>query len=264
MSKTAGTHWHSAQASSLTALPRPVYFRSYHIPCGTHVEAHRHAWSQFIYARAGVMHIQAEGSRSLIPPLYGVWIPGGMLHEAWTLEDVDLESLFIEPAQLEARRQECNVVLVSDFARAFIHHANSSIAEQYDIEGKEGRMLAVLLDVLQALPNAAFHLPQPAHAAMAAMCQAMQKDPGAPHLQEGWAKQLHMSPRTFSRRFQEETGLAFSAWRQRLRLLNAIMLLKSGRTVTDVALELGYNSPSAFAHAFSAMFGASPRQFLKQ
>ena len=73
-----------------------------------------------------------------------------------------------------------------------------------------------------------------------------------------------MSPRTFTRHFQDETGLTSSQWRQRLRLQQAIMLLESGLSVTQAALELGYNSPSAFTHAFATLFGMTPSQFLKQ
>lgn len=256
--------WRPAQASALTELPRPVYFRAYALAKGTHVEAHSHPWCHFLYARSGVMQVRVRSSRALLPPFHGMWIPAGVAHEAWIVDDVELESLFITPDQLTNPQHGCQVVQMSEFARAFIHHANGVISERYDAQGKEGRMLAVLLDVLEALPATAFSLPCPSEPRLAAMCDAIQQSPSEPHRQQDWARALHMSPRTFARHFQDETGLTFSQWRQRLRLQQAIMLLESGLSVTQAALELGYNSPSAFTHAFATLFGMTPSQFLKQ
>ncbi|WP_417067151.1 AraC family transcriptional regulator [Niveibacterium terrae] len=264
MLRIAQTDWRPAQASALTELPRPIHFRAYELARGTHVEAHTHPWCHFLYARSGVMQIRAGASRSLLPPFHGMWIPAGTAHEAWILEDVALESLFIDPQQLEAPRQGCQVVQIDEFARAFIHHANRVTPEHYDAQGREGRMLAVLLDVLEALPATAFSLPCPSEPRLAAMCDAIQRSPGDAHRQKDWADALHMSPRTFARRFQDETGLTFSQWRQRLRLQQAVVLLESGQGVTQAALELGYNSPSAFTHAFATLFGMTPSQFLQK
>ncbi len=64
--------------------------------------------------------------------------------------------------------------------------------------------------------------------------------------------------RTLTRRYAAETGLAFSAWRQRARLLRALELLAAGQAVTTVALELGYDSLSAFIALFRCVMGVSP------
>ena len=68
---------------------------------------------------------------------------------------------------------------------------------------------------------------------------------------------INTSARTLARRFQSETGLSFGAWRQQARVLEAMGRLGGGEPVTQVALDLGYESVSAF----SAMFRApAPRQ----
>jgi AraC-like DNA-binding protein len=70
-----------------------------------------------------------------------------------------------------------------------------------------------------------------------------------------------MSVRTFSRRFKKETGVAFSEWKKRVRLLESVVMLKNKRSVTQVALDLGYSSPAAFTFAFRAMFGVPPTRY---
>ena len=44
--------------------------------------------------------------------------------------------------------------------------------------------------------------------------------------------------------------MSFRTWRQQLRLQKALELLAEGRPVTSVAIDLGYESPSAFIAMF--------------
>ena len=64
-----------------------------------------------------------------------------------------------------------------------------------------------------------------------------------------------------ARLFQSETGLSFGAWRQQARLLEAMGRLGSGAPVTQVALDLGYDSVSAFSAMFRRAAGASPSAY---
>ena len=72
------------------------------------------------------------------------------------------------------------------------------------------------------------------------------------------ASQTGASVRTIQRLFLDETGLSFSAWRQRLRLLHGATLLGGGMSVTNAALDAGYSGTSAFVAAFRKHFGFTP------
>ncbi|XEH50414.1 helix-turn-helix domain-containing protein [Edwardsiella tarda] len=73
-----------------------------------------------------------------------------------------------------------------------------------------------------------------------------------------------LSRRTLSRRFVQETGMHFTAWRQRLRLLHASPLLAQGDPVTTVAIQLGYANISVFITRFRQQFGLTPGQYRQQ
>ena len=75
------------------------------------------------------------------------------------------------------------------------------------------------------------------------------------------ARRVATSARTLERIFQEETGMTFGRWRQQLRLLQAMRLLAAGRPVTAVALEVGYDSPSAFIAMFKRTLGTTPHRY---
>lgn len=55
--------------------------------------------------------------------------------------------------------------------------------------------------------------------------------------------------------------MGFKEWRQKVRLLEAINLLEKGLSVTQVALEVGYQSPSAFTYAFKQVFDTNPASY---
>jgi len=53
--------------------------------------------------------------------------------------------------------------------------------------------------------------------------------------------------------------MSMRTWRRRLRLFKAIELLAGDMSVTQIALELGYGSTSAFTYAFRTEMGRSPQ-----
>jgi AraC-like DNA-binding protein len=72
-------------------------------------------------------------------------------------------------------------------------------------------------------------------------------------------RQCHVSESTVLRAFRRELGVSPLAYLRRRRLEESMQLLESGRYgVTEVAVRVGYDNPSAFAAAFRGQFGLSP------
>ncbi len=70
------------------------------------------------------------------------------------------------------------------------------------------------------------------------------------------------SPHHFHRVFTGMVGESLAAYVRRLRLERAAMFLaRTGRPVTDIALDSGYDSHEAFTRAFRGHFGASPSAY---
>src|SRR5258708_24032325 len=74
------------------------------------------------------------------------------------------------------------------------------------------------------------------------------------------------SPFHFHRLFRAWMGETLQAFVQRLRLERAAQLLvfNQVQSISDIALECGFSSSSAFARAFKAVFGLSASELRKR
>lgn len=79
---------------------------------------------------------------------------------------------------------------------------------------------------------------------------------------ESIASRLSMSVSKLNRIFRELYGTSLHAYVQEMRLEQAAeMLLKMDISVTEVALNSGYNNMSYFSKAFKERFGMTPKKF---
>ena len=69
---------------------------------------------------------------------------------------------------------------------------------------------------------------------------------------------MGLEPRRVSRWFQAHHGTTFHAYQRARRLGLALGHIRSGASVTDTALDAGFESESGFREAFEALFGAPP------
>ncbi len=75
------------------------------------------------------------------------------------------------------------------------------------------------------------------------------------------ADHVGMSRAVFHRRFKEATTMSPIQFIKSMRLNNAAMKIAEGKTVSEAAWDVGYQSPSQFSREFKRMYGQSPRQW---
>src|SRR6185295_18851468 len=102
-----------------------------------------------------------------------------------------------------------------------------------------------LLDELAGLPRLPYHLPMPRSAPLATICRRLLDAPDEATTLAELARRSAMSARTLARHFRRRTGMTFAEWRRRARLQRALGWIAEGRPILAVALDLGYDSPSA-------------------
>ncbi len=76
------------------------------------------------------------------------------------------------------------------------------------------------------------------------------------------ANHVHVSPTHFSAVFSRETGETFSDYLSRIRMANAMRLLRTTTlSAAEIAEKVGYNDPQYFSRAFKRAAGMSIRMF---
>ncbi len=222
---------------------------------------HHHRRCQLLFAIRGVMTVWTRSATWVVPPQQAVWVPAATEHAVSAAHEVAMRSLYLEPDVCAGMPETCCVLPVPPLLRELIL-ATVALGRDYTDDGAARRLVAVIPDELRRLKPEPLHLPLPADPRLAAVTDALIDDPGDRRDLADWAQGAGASARTLARLFQRETGMTFGAWRQRRRLQAAIERLAAGDAVTTVALDLGYESPSAFITMFRRSLGETPGRYL--
>lgn len=79
------------------------------------------------------------------------------------------------------------------------------------------------------------------------------------------AEQMYVAPSTLSRTFYRQTGVYFADYVQELRIRNSLTLLcSSDRNLTEIAMNCGFSTSSAYHRAFKKIMNVSPSEYRTQ
>jgi AraC-like DNA-binding protein len=229
---------------------------------GTILEHHSHDWAQLVYASEGVMTVQTEEGTWVVPSQRAVWIPAGVRHSIAMSGKVAMRTLYVAPRLIQSLPERCCVVAVPPLLRHLILQVMTIGTLRREVP-EQRRMAAFLLDQLRTLPAAPLDLPLPRDGRALRVALRLRNDPGNDATIDAIARESGASRRTLERIFQNETGMSVGRWRQQARLLHAMRLLAGGEPVTSTALEVGYESVSAFIAAFSNVIGTTPGRYYR-
>ncbi len=250
----------SPATASLERLPQPVVVHRRDLRPDELIAPHRHRRAQLVYASAGVMTVTTADGAIVLPDERGVWMPAGVEHRIEARTAVAMRTLYVDPRRAPGLPAQVRVVHVTPLLRELILEA-AARGNDYAPGSPEERIMEVILDQVRVLPEAPLTLPIPRDPRLLRITAAMQRDPADPRGLAAWARTTGASERTLSRLFATETGMTFRAWRRQLRLLRALEQLAAGTAVTRVALDLGYESNSAFSAMFRRALGTPPTRY---
>ena len=227
-------------------------------PPGAKLPVHHHDWAQLIYASSGVMSVHTEAGAWVVPAQRAVWVPAETPHRIDMSGPVAMRTLYLSPAL--APLKQCAVLNVAPLLRELILHAVERAPLHAD-RPREMRIIDLILDQLEALPAAPLAVPAPRDPRAQRAAEWLRENPADGASLERIARRAGASKRTLERLFRRETGMSFGAWRQQLRLMQALELLAAGEPVTSVALAVGYESTSAFIARFREVLGTTPGRY---
>jgi AraC-like DNA-binding protein/mannose-6-phosphate isomerase-like protein (cupin superfamily) len=253
---------YSDDVSYVEEIPRPVVAVSLNFPINHFMPAHMHKSAQLLYASEGVMTVTTNMGNWVVPPERAVWVPMHTQHKILTFGRLSMRTLYIKSGAVTGLPKQCCVVTVSRLLRELILHA-TSIPQRYDLNGPDARLMSVILDQIQSLPVTPLELRIPQDSRVSKIYEALVDNPADNRSLEDWGHKVGACSRTLTRLFQAETAMSFRQWRQQFRILEALKRLGQRESITNIALDLGYDSPSAFICMFKKALGKTPGQYFK-
>jgi AraC-like DNA-binding protein len=229
---------------------------------GTVLEPHSHDWAQLVYAVDGVMTVQTGQGTWVVPSHRAVWIPDGVEHSIAMSGWVSMRTVYLWPPLARSMPRRCCVVAIPPLLRELILYAVARGPLRRDVP-EDRRLVAFLVDQVRELPVAPLELPLPRDGRALRVALRLRDAPGEVTPVDALGRAAGASRRTLERLFRTETGMSLGRWRQQARLLHAMRLLARGEPVTSIALEVGYESPSAFIATFKSVLGTTPGSYFR-
>jgi AraC-like DNA-binding protein len=248
---------------SLCDPKRPILSYAWEADSAHRAAAHSHPRAQIIHPQSGAYWVITQEGTWLVPSSQAIWIPPRIHHEVYSHGAVSARMLFVDEAHAERLPQRCGTVEVSPLLAELLLRT-VDYGNDYPPDGPAARLALVMLDELATMRVAPLLLPVAKDPRLARVMDRLIADPGSQDGLASLAKEAGASPRTLARLFRSETGMTFAEWKTRLRLVESIDRLERGASVTEVALDLGYSSTSAFVYMFRSNLGVTPGSYRRK
>jgi len=209
---------------------------------------HAHEGGQFIFVEAGISHLKTEIGAWIVPARRVAWIPPGVRHVSRS-SGAGRGWVVISPVGLRTLRRDVCVLRASALMIASLQRLTQLTSGDRSMRRLLWKVVAAEMSAAQSEP---LEVPMPTAPRLLKAAQSLDK----------LAVRAGMSRRSFARHFRSQTGLPYARWKRAVIAQYALELVAAGHKVSSVALDVGYESVSAFIAMFRRQYGESPRQFL--
>lgn len=215
---------------------------------------HAHPEPMLTWSSTATLVGTVAGRDWLIPPGYGLWVPGGVEHSGAVLHAGDMVSISFAIGGFPLAWAEPTAFAVGPLLGEIITHLHHIGPDDPTRTTAE----TLMFQLLAPLPANHIHITIPTDPRARQIAELLLAHPDDQRDLTVWAGHVHSSVRTLSRLFLAETGLSFTAWRTQVRIRAAIGMLTRGRSVNATARAVGYRKPSAFIAMFQRVTGHTP------
>lgn len=228
-------------------------------------EWHQHRRHQILYAVRGLLHLEVAGDSWMLPPHRAAFLAAGTPHRVFADRPVSLRTVYLSPRLVRGPGWDCRVFTVAPLAREMLLYA-MRWSHKSDPRDPLLRPFFTTLATLAlewseqgALP---FRLPLARSAELRRAARLVRSKLCDPIGIVDLARAAALSERTLRRRFLDELGMSPRDYLHTARMLAALdRLADPAVPITEVALAVGFATPSAFSHAFTGFVGESPRTY---
>jgi AraC-like DNA-binding protein len=224
---------------------------------------HSHARGQLFALTRGLLVVEAGSERWMFPSERCAWIPPDCVHAARSVGGTAGSMVYLSAETCRGLPKMPCMFNSSELLFAIVNRVLVwNVREPLNPAKKH--LIAVLRDEIRQPEKQPLRLTIPREERLARVADALLDDVGDDRTLDDWAHIAGMARRTFMRAFSAQVGMSFGRWRQQARLFAALEMLAQRKSVTEVAIAVGYDSVSSFIEMFRTMLGTTPQAYFRR
>lgn len=223
---------------------------------------HSHSRGQLFALTRGLLIVEAGSERWMFPSQRCAWIPPDCKHAARSVGSVAGLMVHLSAKMCRGLPKLPCMFNSSELLFAIVNRILAWDV-RLPLNPAKKRLIATLREEIRQPDQQLLRLTIPREERLARVAAALLDDVGDDRTIDAWAHVAGMARRTFMRAFSAEVGMPFGRWRQQARLFAALEMLAQEKSVTEVAIAVGYDSVSAFIEMFRTMVGTTPQTYFR-
>jgi len=223
---------------------------------------HSHHRGQLVALTQGLLIVEAGSERWMFPAQSCAWTPPNCKHAARSVGGAAGSMVDLSPEMCRGLPKTPCVFNSSELLFAIVHRIVDWDLDQ-PLNTAKKHLITALRDEIRQPDQQPLRLIIPREERLSRVADALLDDVGDDRTLDDWAHLAGMARRTFMRAFSAQAGMSFGRWRQQARLFAALEMLAQRKSVTEVAIAVGYDSVSAFIEMFRTMLGTTPQTYFR-
>ncbi len=233
------------------------------------IPLHKHTKGQLSYVEGGIAYITVDYKTYVVPARHYFWIPQGLPH----ILRIGYSATVLRSLYFYSHDDHKNpfystlgIYPASELLIQMINHTEIWDGKSVGADSENFEFLVALKNLLPQLNNSALPmiLPVTEDERMLKIIHYLEKNLSEPMSLSTVSTVFNISERTLSRLFQTKLHMSFLQYLKTLRIIKALeMLLKTNKSVSEIAYSVGYDTLGAFSNTFYAFTHSRPSDLRK-
>jgi AraC-like DNA-binding protein len=223
---------------------------------------HSHARGQLFALTRGLLVVEVGNERWMFPSERCAWNPPDCVHAARSVGGTAGSMVYLSAKTCRGLPKIPCMFNSSELLFAIVNRVLAWNVRE-PLSPAKKHLIAVLRQEIRHPEKQSLRLALPREERLARVADALLNDVGDDRTLDDWAHSAGMARRTFMRAFFAEVGISFGRWRQQARLFAALEMLAQRKSVTEVAVAIGYDSVSSFIEMFRSRLGTTPQAYFR-
>jgi AraC-like DNA-binding protein len=253
-----------ASLPEIDKWPQSIYVL--HEKFERYIPLHKHKKDQLSYVEGGIAYIHIGNKIFVVPARHYFWIPNNIEHILRVSHSATvLRSVFFHTIDddKDPFYSQTGIYPINDLMLQMIKYT-----EQWSgpigPDDSRYQFLSTIKNILpeistRVLPMA---LPSTDNKRMLLIMDFIGSKIGDTHTMQSIGNRFGLSSRSLSRLFQATLGVSFLQYLKMLRMVRAFeLILQTNKSMSEIALEIGYHSLSSFSNTFFQFTNLRPSSF---